>query len=180
MSGESPTAEENPKLISRMMSKGSGEGSSRNKGFAWHAERKAWGERKQSHFDPEIRDFWEQVPSCSLVRNSEANRAAGELVRTWKVQIGRSKTATEDCCRWKLASAYTLAVMVGVIKKLGKKRSIPSSENGLAILKAVSACWLVVDCIPTEAPVADSRVNGAAESDQDSEDHHGGSPWMQV
>ena len=42
-------------------------------------------------------------------------------MRTWKVQIGRSKTATEDCCRWKLASAYTLAVMVGEIKKLGKK-----------------------------------------------------------
>ena len=95
-------------------------------------------------------------------------------MRTWKVQIGRSKTTTEDCCRWKLASAYTLAVMVGVIQKNLGKKVIPSSENGLAILKGVSACWLVVDCISTEAPVADSRVKGAGESDQDSEDHHGG------
>ena len=67
----------------------------------------------------------------------------------------------------KKTSSYTIAFIAGAIQEMGYKRLLMKSDNEPAMLKLkaqVSQCLPGVEIVPKEAPVGDSRANGAAEN----------------
>ena len=90
----------------------------------------------------QIQELWKHV--SPLAGDSEANRAAGDLVATWKVQIWTPKTATKDFRWWRPDSRESLLVQ---IPRSGATPVDPFRANPLEWRVDVGPMWVRAICV---------------------------------